>query len=442
VAQGAGVTRGSGTLFVLSLLAALVLAPGASASWDSSAGGFATAKARTMPTGSTPTAVRSNRSVTVSWTQASFSGGPAVSGYQVRRYSTAGVLQTIGSGCNTTISGLTCTETAVPAGSWRYSVTPRQGLWAGAESARSATVTVSAPTLSLTPTTVATTPATLTGSIANFIPGQTVTFRLDNATTGTLLTGSISPTPVQSSGAAGVSLTLPVGVTAGTHRVFAVGSGGESARSGVITVGPAFVKNVGQSSCGTGSAAVTVPAAGVAAGNTLVLRVALRGTVAGPITASDSRGNTYALDADRLGGAQRVAVLRARVTTALTAGNTINVTFPASASSGLVADEYTRLANSPLDVSATAAGTGATPSVSVTTTAASTLLVGAVSSAAQLSSSNPSGWTASTNQSLSCGPLSNTGHRRLPATTGLYAYNPTLSGSVVWAAALVAYRAG
>jgi hypothetical protein len=423
------------------LLAVLVFAPAALAAWSGPGAGSATAKAHTMPAGNTPTTSRSNRSVTVNWAQSSFSGGPAVAGYVVRRYSNAGVLQTIGSACNTTIAGLTCTEAAVPAGTWRYSVTPRQGLWSGAESARSTAITVPAASLTLTSTLVPTVPATLTGTIANFVPGQTVIYRLDNPTSGTILSGSITPSPVPASGTASVSVTLPAGTTPGTHTIYAIGSAGDTA-SRAITVGPAFVKNVGQSSCGATSATVTVPAAGVAAQNTVILRLALSGTTAAAVSATDSRGNAYTVDSDVLNVTQRVVVLHARITTALTSGNTITVNFPLSTGSGLVVDEFANVASGAADASGTGTGISASPSAPVTVPSAPDLLIGAVSSTGQLTATQPSGFTALTAQRLACGPTTNVGGRRLVTTTGAFSYSPTLSGLGTWAAAVVAYRAG
>jgi len=207
----------------------------ADASWSTSGSGSARAKAKTMPAGNIPTASVSNRNVSVSWSQSSFGGGPNVSGYNVKRYNTSGVQQSIGSNCTGTVSGLSCTEQAVPPGSWRYSVTPRHGEnWSGTESAQSTAVSVAAPSFSLSSSaTVTSLPKTLSGTINNYIAGQTVTFRLNNATTGTLLSGSISPSPVPSNGTASVSVTLPSGTANGTHTIFAIGNQGDVASASV-----------------------------------------------------------------------------------------------------------------------------------------------------------------------------------------------------------------
>jgi hypothetical protein len=134
------------------LPAALVLltalgAPDASrAAWQSPGDGGQFARAITLPGGSTPSASVSGQSVTVSWSATSLPGGGNVTGYRVRRYSSGGVLQSIGAGCSGTVGATTCTETNVPAGSWRYAVVPVQGNWSGAESGQSAAVTVVVPT--------------------------------------------------------------------------------------------------------------------------------------------------------------------------------------------------------------------------------------------------------------------------------------------------------
>jgi hypothetical protein len=130
-------------------LALSVLAPiaPAGAAWTKPSTGSGYSRAKAMPAGNTPTVSVSGSSVTVSWAASSFSGGGAVSGYLVKRYSSGGAPQTIGTNCAGTISALTCTENAVPAGSWKYSVTPKQSNWLGAESPQSSaanvTVTIS-----------------------------------------------------------------------------------------------------------------------------------------------------------------------------------------------------------------------------------------------------------------------------------------------------------
>jgi len=190
-----------------------------------------------MPAGKTPTASVSNRSVTVSWAASNLQDGTAVSDYTVSRYDTSGNVQTIGSACSGTVSALTCTETAVPGGTWKYAVRPKRGNWTGAEGPQSASVTVASPALSFSSsTTVTSLPTTLNGTVASFVGGQTLTFRLDNPTTGTVLSSTLSPTPIPTGGGSGITVTIPAGTSNGAHTVYAVGSGGSDVANAAITV--------------------------------------------------------------------------------------------------------------------------------------------------------------------------------------------------------------
>lgn len=208
----------------------------ASAKWQGLGGGSGYSKANALAAGATPTATVSGRNVTLSWTASG--GAVPVGGYAVRRYDTGGQAQTVGSSCTGTVSGLTCVESAVPAGQWRYTVTPVNNNWRGAESAQSAAVSVGSPSLTLSPATVTALPATATGVVANFIGGQTVSYRLDNPTSGTILSGSITPSPVPENGTANVSVTIPAGTANGAHTVYAVGSGGDTASAAIAVAVP------------------------------------------------------------------------------------------------------------------------------------------------------------------------------------------------------------
>ncbi|MGX9899809.1 cadherin-like domain-containing protein [Arthrobacter sp. SA17] len=131
--------------WVVCLLLATSLAAGAAwAYWsaESLPGGGGGATAASVNRGTVPTAVVVGHSVTLNWAATTLTTGTPVSGYLVKRYSgTSG--QTVLAGCAGTITGLNCTETGVPAGIWSYSVTALFAAnWAGAESDRSAAVTV------------------------------------------------------------------------------------------------------------------------------------------------------------------------------------------------------------------------------------------------------------------------------------------------------------
>jgi hypothetical protein len=117
---------------------------GATAAWSRIGAGSSAAKAKALGPGNVPTGSVSGHKVTVNWTASSYTNGGSPAGYIINRYNAGtGVLQTIGANCSGTIAALTCTENGVPTGSWKYTVTPAAGNnWRGAESAKSAAVTV------------------------------------------------------------------------------------------------------------------------------------------------------------------------------------------------------------------------------------------------------------------------------------------------------------
>lgn len=128
-------------------VAGLVGVATAHAGWLSQASGSGSVGAYSLPQGNAPTVSVSGSTTTVSWSQVTFAGSPlgtsSAGGYVVRRYADGSSTPiTPGAGCSGTISGpgstLSCTENAVPAGTWHYSVTPVLENWRGAESTQSA----------------------------------------------------------------------------------------------------------------------------------------------------------------------------------------------------------------------------------------------------------------------------------------------------------------
>lgn len=210
------------------------------ASWPSSGSGPAATGAVTVGAGNPATTAGSGRDVTLTWPASSFSNGVTVPTYLVTRYDSTGtVVASMGSGtCASTVTGTSCTETAVPSGSWRYSVTPAVGSWRGTESTMSP-VTVAAPSLSLTPV-LARATATLSGTAANLVAGESVRFRLDDPASGAVLAGTLdgvaTPTAVGASGGGAVTVVLPAGTTAGPHTVYLVASPSGETAAQPITV--------------------------------------------------------------------------------------------------------------------------------------------------------------------------------------------------------------
>ncbi|MEA2124825.1 MAG: chitinase, partial [Solirubrobacteraceae bacterium] len=142
------------------LLTALLVPAPVGAYWSAAGSGTGTGTVETLGAGSTPTTSVSGQSVTVTWAQTSFHGGLLGAfnggGYTVRRYlSTGGTAVTPAGTCAAPVSGsaatLSCTDTPVPFGLWRYTVAPVLGsAWTATESATSVVTAVvpAAPTLS------------------------------------------------------------------------------------------------------------------------------------------------------------------------------------------------------------------------------------------------------------------------------------------------------
>jgi len=198
-----------------------------------------------MPAGNTPTAAVSNRTVQVTWPAVTMPGGIPVDGYKVFRYNAGGTAFPVTGGCTGTIAGLTCTETAMAPGSWRYAVAPVYKLWQGAEGPRSSAVTVLAPVLNLTGSiNITSFPATLNGNVNNYIPGQTLTMRLDNPTTGQVLAATVTPNTIPANGTASVQVTVPNTVADGPRTLYAVGSAGDQAGRAFTVNAPALTPTI------------------------------------------------------------------------------------------------------------------------------------------------------------------------------------------------------
>ncbi len=171
-------------------VALTIVAATAWAYWSAGSvpGGNGASAATTVNQGATPSGSAVAQSVTVSWAATTLAGGQAVGGYLVKRYDSSTLApQTVLGACTGTITSTSCVENNVPAGVWRYTVTPVIGThWQGAESAMSSPVTVlapdlTAPTNSLTLSSV-TGGAYLDGGTTVYYRGTAAgSFRLTNA---------------------------------------------------------------------------------------------------------------------------------------------------------------------------------------------------------------------------------------------------------------------
>jgi hypothetical protein len=165
------------------------------------------------------------------------------------------------------------------------------------------------------------------------------------------------------------------------------------------------------------------------------------------MTVTDSAGNSYTKDADIVNSAPtRTLIFSARVTTALTTGNTITVSFGSSIRyKNASAFSVSGLIASPKDQAATATGTNTTPSVgpTATTSQANELIIGAFG--LDVSSGSPT-FTAGANYTMLpanvvSGAWGIYPEYQIVNATGAYSASGTWSGGVRdWSAAIVTYK--
>ncbi|MDP2674685.1 MAG: hypothetical protein Q8Q00_07240 [Dehalococcoidia bacterium] len=212
--------------------------------------------------------------------------------------------------------------------------------------------------------------------------------------------------------------------------------------------GVRFVKTVGtatQSSSSNSSITITVPAAGVAAADSIIVSVTA-GTFAGAVSCSDTKGNSYAVDAD-VTGVGRLFVCSAHNVTALASGDTITATYPSlSGVTTASANEFSGVsATTPADKVSTAAGNNASPSSgsTATTTQANELLFGAIAHNSTPTFAPGSGYNLAGQVigGSGSGQKTNSPEYRIVSATESYAANGTLSSGQQWQAAIVTYKA-
>jgi hypothetical protein len=225
-----------------------------------------------------------------------------------------------------------------------------------------------------------------------------------------------------------------------------------SIRSASAAIG--FVKAIGTAKSKTSGASLTltVPAGGVAAGNSIIITFAMD-DADGAVSAADSRGNAYAVDADanRVGVNDRVrtVILSAHNVTALQGGDTITLSHPSVTARAASAVEFSGLTGSgALDQTSTAVGNSTTPSSGSTSTTAQPdeLLIGAIGVEGPLGDIFTPGtnYNALTRDGTTGGSgasnITIDPEYRIVSATGAYLANGTLGTGRRWAAAIATYK--
>jgi hypothetical protein len=224
----------------------------------------------------------------------------------------------------------------------------------------------------------------------------------------------------------------------------------------------AFVQDLGTASAGnTGnSVALTVGSRGVAQGDTVVVWAGMSSKTIAVSSVTDSRGNTYTVDATVNHGVTSLNsyVASGYIATALLPGDTITVTFSVFLySARLVAGaEFRGIApTARVDQEATASGSGTTPGTATTppTSQADELVVQGIGTDTVVKGAGtdttsvcipPTGFTALGSATASPSGVTRTIHQayRVINAAAPQRATATLSTAAFWTAAVVTYRAG
>ncbi len=191
----------------------------------------------------------------------------------------------------------------------------------------------------------------------------------------------------------------------------------------------------------------------IPAGRLVVVMVGQRANTGIVVTSvTDSKGNTYTIDATNSSASAQVtgAIARSRITTGLTPGNTITVTASGALNGGsaAVVGSVANTTASPFDRAASATGHTATPTVSTAATTNARDIVFGMIVNDNIGLSVPSGWTAIT---TAAGPFGSilfaSNNRRLLATykivsaTGVQTFAPSQGGVISdWVECIGAYK--
>jgi fibronectin type 3 domain-containing protein len=393
------------------------------------------------------TAAGGNGTVSLSWSAPANNGGAAVNGYDVYRGTSAGAES--GTPVATNVTGTTFIDTGLLNGTtYYYTVTALNAVGMSPQSGEaSATPQATAPSA----------PLALVAGAGNALVNVSWSAPASNG--GSPITGynvyrgtspgAESGTPVATN-VTGTTFT-DTGLLNGTtyyYTVTALNAVGMSPQSGEASATPqapsaaAFVRRVGSVTASTSRTTSTVPvgAPGVVAGHTLVVSLLLSTTnsLTGPVSATDSAGNTYVVARDNNDGSagDRTVALVSVGVKALTAGATITLTYPSSNETHVSVDEFSGVTG--IDTSAGATGTSSAFSSGNApgTSQAADVLIGTVGTESGKAPTWATGWAALPVLAVSSDYLGTA--YQFATAAGAYAASGTIGGQ--WMASIITLK--
>ncbi|HEY2041942.1 MAG TPA: PKD domain-containing protein [Jatrophihabitans sp.] len=176
---------------------------------------------------------------------------------------------------------------------------------------------------------------------------------------------------------------------------------------------------------------------GVTSGNLMVVTVALTGTTAGTVTATDDAADPFTVASDIVDGSgHRLLVLYGVARTGLAVNQKISVSFPSAATYRVMADEVSGATTLDRHVEASGSGTSYSSGATGTTSTAKEFVFSAVGLFAGSAPTWATGWKPLTNYTINTDYLG----RAYQVASATGTFTGSGSGSGTWLAATVTFQ--